>query len=444
MRVSLLITACSEQDLLRKTLASAVEACAGLAHEILLITDGMSDTAAGVGLRPKFPGVRTIPGGDGRVLALDQGVRAAAGEVVIFLDAPCLPEPDSLAQLAEAVVELEGEALVLPRIRALSLPQWRGTDQWVGHGAFLEMETLDAGWLDLDALRPRGRFYESPALLGPCWALARRLYEDLGGLETALQTREYTALELGLRAWLSGSAVLHDPAPSIAAPFRAHPGGEAPLEVTVADRLRMARKHFTDSTWAPWLDKERSRQAPEIWKGAWARFERGRTELEGRRIDSLLDRVRSESWYAETFHAAWPPAAPGGAAAGTAPLAHLPPGLVCYRSHLRRPRNAGELPGANLTGSVEDGLGRRATLAVRVVRQHTGKLLVERARYRYEGAPEVAAYLSLLTVLLEGQPLPVVRALTPKDLRAAFAAGPEADPEAALAVTAWQRALGDL
>jgi nitrogen fixation NifU-like protein len=114
--------------------------------------------------------------------------------------------------------------------------------------------------------------------------------------------------------------------------------------------------------------------------------------------------------------------------------------------HFARPRNLGRLPGASgqgVAGDLRDG-PVQITIAVRVERDETGEERVTAARFRAFGCSAAIASSSMATVLIEGQPLRVVAALTPGAILAALGGLPEDRLYApALAAEAVQKAIAD-
>jgi hypothetical protein len=113
-------------------------------------------------------------------------------------------------------VELtDGSAVVTPAIANLCHRTWRNLASSPGHGYFLELDTFKSGWLDLDKLRKVDRagrtYYESPALIGCAFAVARELYDCLWGFDVAMRLWGVEDLDFSLKCWLMGHAILHDP-----------------------------------------------------------------------------------------------------------------------------------------------------------------------------------------------------------------------------------------
>jgi hypothetical protein len=144
--------------------------------------------------------------------------------------------------------------------------------------------------------------------------ISRELYEKLWGFDSHMFFWGVEDLDFGLKCWLLGHRILHDPEPTIAHRFRKEfDNYSVPIEHVVANQLRMARKNFTQSVWAEWLEHCRLRHPgplsdhPEgLWARAWQVFEAQRASVEAERGLIQAHRVRDEFWYADRFGLEWP------------------------------------------------------------------------------------------------------------------------------------------
>ena len=310
----------------------------------MVVADDVSTDGSVEELRRRFPGVRVFahPERRGTATTKDFAARQARGDVLVFLDAHCKPEPGAIARLVEDVEALQGRAVVTPRVPALDVGRWENQMHQVGHGFRVDLETFACGWVGLERMTPHGEaggrpLYASPSLIACCAAMSREAYEALRGFDRGLYTWGLEDLDFGLKAWLTGYPVLHDPEPVIGHRFQAgFAGYTVPTEDVVANKLRIARKHFSDPVWEDWLGRARVRQPDWPWEAAWALFEAGRDGL-GREREYLLSRrAHDEFWFAERFGLSWPPASLSGRFAprvmtgppppGADPPAHAAPG----------------------------------------------------------------------------------------------------------------------
>jgi len=453
---SVVIAAYNEGERLAKTVASCLGPVAELGGELIVADDASTDGSAAELLR-RFPGVRVMTGARRRGVAATRaaGARIARGAVLIFLDGHCHPERGALHRLVAGVEASEGEAVLTPRVAVLDAQRWENRLQdRVGHGFRLDLETLERFWVDREAMRavpgPGNQWlYECPAPPGCCLAVGRRLYRALGGFDRGMRVWGSEDLDFGLKAWLTGHPVLHDPGAVVGHWFRPDTAGTpAAAERVVANQLRLARKHFGDAVWHDWLRRCRARHRELSWSGVWGRFERDRAGLERERAALLAARVRDEFWYAERFDLWWPLWL-----AGREPDPHWGEHLpdrprALFEAHARHPRNRGLPASPGLVGTAQSGGGSTLALALTVVRARSGEVRVARTAFDWSGpagAAEVAC-ASWVATRAEGEPVRDVRAIGPDAVRAALGletAGSPCDP-AEVAIVALRAALGRL
>jgi GT2 family glycosyltransferase len=128
----------------------------------------------------------------------------------------------------------------------------------------------------MQRVRERGRdFYESPALIGCALAVSRELYDRLWGFDTQMRMWGVEDLDFGLKCWLMGNRILHDPEAAIGHCFRStFDNYTVPAEHGVVNQLRAARKHFTHGVWSEWVEicrQRNSRRLADHPEGLWAR-----------------------------------------------------------------------------------------------------------------------------------------------------------------------------
>ncbi|MBI4486579.1 MAG: glycosyltransferase [Acidobacteria bacterium] len=310
MRVTAVIASFNEGQCLWKTVRSCVETTDDLDCEILVADDGSQDGSIEE-VRRRFPDVRVVAHDTRRGVAQtkDLGARSALGDVLVFLDGHCKPEPGAITRLVDDVEELGGRVIVTPAVAALNTEIWETQFNQVGHGYRIDLQEFRCSWTDRTTLRQRGRFLETEALIGCCVAVARELYEELLGFDTGMLQWGSEDIDFGLKAWLMGSLTLNDPDAVVGHRFRAaFDNFEVTALHTLVNQLRMARKNFTDPVWKQWLSSFRKRHDawPDLWAGIWEGFERGRTSVERERAYLLEHRTRDEYWFAEYFDLPWP------------------------------------------------------------------------------------------------------------------------------------------
>jgi GT2 family glycosyltransferase len=341
VRVSIVIASHNEGQRLIRTIESCVETAGSLDYEIIVADDASQDGSADAAAA-QFPLVRVVRN-DLRLGASPTkaaGAREASGEIFIFLDGHTKPEPGALPALVDDV-SLFGElAAVTPAIAVLDDREWINDLSRVGHGYRMDLLTFDCGFVNLDEMRPtketRRRLYESPALIGCAVAMSAVLYRRLWGFDPDMRSWGVEDLDFSLKCWLLGYRILHDPEVIVGHRFQDNFDEYAvPGQHLVANQVRMARKHFTATVWASWVDEARQRhpgslpEHPEgLWALAWQEFQQLRTSADRERAYLHSHRPRDEFWYAERFGLSWPQflaGAPSRAAAFPAASPHPSP-----------------------------------------------------------------------------------------------------------------------
>jgi glycosyltransferase involved in cell wall biosynthesis len=308
MRASIVIAAHNEGDLLARTIASCLETIGGLEAEIVVADDASSDGSVEKVAR-RFPLVRTFGHRRrrGTSSTKDLGARKARGEVLVFLDAHCNPEPWALERLVNDVENFDGTVVVTPQVPNLDPATWRNRDNQVGFGYGLDLERLEPDWLELHQMRRREGYYESPALCGCCFAVSRDLYFKLRGFDRNMVDWGVEDLDFGLKAWFVGEGILHDPHAVIGHRFRTDFAQYSVRDEAITiNQLRLGRKHLGDRAWEEWLPSFRARLSDAEWRAAWAGFSRRRRSAERERRWLLAERKRDEYWYAFRFALSWP------------------------------------------------------------------------------------------------------------------------------------------
>ena len=208
--------------------------------------------------------------------------------------------------------------MITPQIVGLDETTWRSQPQQIGHGYALDLETFDSWWLPLKKLREvkesRQSFFESPALVGCALAVGRELYDRLWGFDAGMRQWGNEDLDFALKAWTMGARVLHDPVATVAHRFqRQFTDYEVTAEYPLANQIRAARKHFTQSVWGDWVLPAQQQQGlrlkdhPEgLWASAWEIFQRDRQSAEHERAYLLSRRTQDEFWFAKKFDRSWP------------------------------------------------------------------------------------------------------------------------------------------
>ena len=268
---------------------------------------------------PKYSGgaiedVKLIvtPDRTGTSATKDLAARSSRGDVLVFLDAHCKPEPGAIERLVQDVERWNETAIVSPRILGLDPLRWENHASPGCNGFWVDLEWFHTGWTATEAMSrvvdESGRsFLEQPSLVGCCLAVSRTLYETLWGFDRDMRSWGVEDLDLGLKCWLLGSRLLIDPEAVIGHRFRKENGTyPVPAEHVYANRLRMARKNFGEPVWTDWLEQSRRAATEELWEKTWNCFEETRESAERERDYLMQRRQRDEFQYASEFGLVWP------------------------------------------------------------------------------------------------------------------------------------------
>lgn len=163
--------------------------------------------------------------------ARNSGLRAAAGEIVVFADDDVEVDPGWLATLAAPFRQDEriGATSGLSLPGALETPAQRWTEGFGGRARPLTVRRFDRA--DPPPDNPLFPFTVGEFGAGRNMAFRRELLERLGGFDPALGpgtiAHDGDDIEALLRVLLSGHAILHDPAAVV---WHAHPDDFGELE----------------------------------------------------------------------------------------------------------------------------------------------------------------------------------------------------------------------
>ncbi|MHB0955393.1 MAG: glycosyltransferase [Pirellulaceae bacterium] len=313
MRSTIVIAAHNEGSLLGKTIDSVKQTLNLLDAEIVVVDDASTDGAVEE-VQRKHPdiNVESFPERVGVSRTKDRGARVAKGEVVVFLDGHCKPEPDAILRLVEDVEISGGDAVITPGICPLDPETWQNKTNQIGHGYQVRLDTLEANWQKLDELRSARLngsrvVHETPTFMGCVVAMSRHLYARLHGFDTDMLSWGSEDVDLGIASWLLGHPVYHDPVPLVGhrfqQSFKKYP---VPAGHALANQLRMARKTFSEEVWREWLPWFRGRQPRDHWDESWRVFCDRWDSVERERQYLLANRIHDEFWYSRRFALTWP------------------------------------------------------------------------------------------------------------------------------------------
>jgi glycosyltransferase involved in cell wall biosynthesis len=332
MQATIIVAAYNEGEKLSKTLASVIEAAGSLDYQLVIADDASTDGSIELAQK-RFSRAQVVHNSDRKGASPTKALGAshARTDVLVFLDGHVKPEPGALERLVEDIGRLGDDAIVTPQLVALDANRWRNNLKQAGYGYGVELGKFDTWWITLgrmSAIWRKGRqFYESPALIGCAFAVHRDLYERLYGFDRDMMSWGVEDIDLGLKCWLMGYSILHDPNAVVGHRFQQEfENYSVPWEDLISNQLRMARKNLTQSVWSQWVGEARQRLTgslpghPEgVWALAWQMFQENRASVEQERSYLHARRTRDEFWYAERFGLSWPRLQ--GRAEGTRPTA---------------------------------------------------------------------------------------------------------------------------
>ena len=315
MRASIVIAAHNEGDLLGKTVASCFEANDSIDFEIVVADDASNDGSIPE-LGKRFREIRVVANTERRGCSAtkDLGARSSRGDVIVFLDGHCKPEPGALGRLVSAVESWAGNAIVSPCIPDLDPDTWESNISLAGKGYWLDLEWFRCGWANDGELKEiagtDGRPYlEQPCVVGCCLAVSRNLYEKLRGFDPGMRSWGTEDVDFGLKSWLMGHPSLVDPDAIIGHRFRKETtpcSYDIPFHHDLLNRWRMARKNFGDDAWRDWVSRHDKLYEEPLLDRVWKLYEEGRDSLEAERDYLMRNRRRTEYDYAAEFGLIWP------------------------------------------------------------------------------------------------------------------------------------------
>ncbi len=204
---SVIIPTWNGRELLASHLPSVVAALEGNGSNEIIVVDNGSDDASAEFIRDRFPGVRVLRlernlgfGG-----GCNEGVRAAANDIVVLLNNDMRVEPGFLEPLLEGFAD--------DKVFAVSCQIF-----FADRARPREETGLTQGWWENGTLRVRHRVDEAVRSAFPCFyggggscAFDRRKFLELGGFDELLAPFYLEDTDLGYLAWKRGWKVLYEP-----------------------------------------------------------------------------------------------------------------------------------------------------------------------------------------------------------------------------------------
>ncbi|MBI4346370.1 MAG: glycosyltransferase family 2 protein [Elusimicrobia bacterium] len=227
-RATIVIVTFHHRDVVERCL-SAVIATVGADEEILVVDNASTDGTADV-VERAAPRVRLVRSGWnlGYAGAGNLAARISSGDDLVFLNPDTEPRPGWLGALRDALRAVPRAALVGPKLLRSADP---ASLDALGVDVHLSGIPTSRSWGE-EAAR-HGGVEDVASISGACFAVARRVFEELGGLDERAWYMEDVAISL--RARLAGYRCVAIPGSEV---LHLHPPGVWPAKLFYIERSR--------------------------------------------------------------------------------------------------------------------------------------------------------------------------------------------------------------
>lgn len=437
MDTTIVIASCNEGECLRRTIASCHEEIAAGA-QIVVVDDASTDGSTAF-LGPGASAIRLVHLAErtGVSRAKHLGAELAHTKNLLFLDAHCKPERGAILRLVRDLESFAGEAILTPAITDLDISSWRNVPDIIGHGYQVDLETLETSWMRLEDMARWGEHYATPSLIGCCLALRRETYLRLHGFDVHMAQWGIEDVDLGLRAWLSGVPVLHDPKARIGHRFQSvFSGYVVSNEHVVANQIRLAYKSFPDGVFADWCARKRVAVGGDAWEAARMLFDASFASALKERAYLARTSQHDIWWYCERFGQKWPfdlRFILNGASYD------LPVGPDSLQQCAGRLRYEGEAHAPHYLSADGD-----PTFSVRFSRHAGGEVRLDEILFRSNSSPICRVYCAIVCHLTQGEKVTKARQLTVDRLLSSAKDLPQNRQDAARVIEEFRRGLSAL
>ena len=234
--ISIILPAKNEGKNIKTTLQSLFSVQSGYPLEVIIIDDGSDDhSIAEISTYIQKKNVKLYQtNGVGPSRARNLGAFHASGSYFIFCDAHLLFENWWIDKLIQPLINDDTD-VVAPAIADIQDPNR------IGYG-----QTLD-GYLRVVWNKKQPRLFYSPIIPGGCFAVSKKVFNEVGGFETGFRKWGHEDVELSIKLWLFGFRCSVLPNVTVQHLFRSkHPYIVRTYDVQY-NQLRMAHLHFNDS-----------------------------------------------------------------------------------------------------------------------------------------------------------------------------------------------------
>lgn len=175
-------------------------------YEVIVVDNDSTDGSVGF-VRENFPDVRVVENATNRWFTggVEDGIAAASGEYLVVLNPDVAVDPDWLRALLAPFTEEEGVGLTTSRIVQFDAPSRLNTcgnsSHYTGLGFCRGLDAPADDYPDRE---------DVPAISGCSFAIPRRVYDDIGGLDESFEMY-LEDMDLSWRARLAGYRIVYVP-----------------------------------------------------------------------------------------------------------------------------------------------------------------------------------------------------------------------------------------
>ncbi|KAK0417681.1 hypothetical protein QR680_013147 [Steinernema hermaphroditum] len=187
---------------------------------------------------------------EGLIRAKVLAARLASGDVLVFLDSHCEVTAGWLHPLLSGIQEDE-RRVMLPLVDLIHPNTFEYTKAMVAHGGFdwsLSFQWEYFPWSYFDVPENNVQPYKSPAMSGGLLAIKKSVFHKMGEYDMAFEIWGAEQLELSLRMWMCGGAVMVAPCSRVGHVFRwRRPYSNKPgMDTNLFNSLRTAKVWLDD------------------------------------------------------------------------------------------------------------------------------------------------------------------------------------------------------
>lgn len=233
--VSIIFPAKNEGENVKNTMESLFSTKTSFPFEVIVVDDasedGCCDFIKGFPHKEQIKLIKTT--GAGASNARNIGANLGGGEYFLFCDAHLEFEDYWIDHLMNPLLSNQTDAIT-PAIASMENPET------IGYGQTLNPD-LTIKWN-----KRQKDIFETAVLPGGCFAIAKRVFENVGGFEKGFKTWGHEDIELSIKLWLLGYRCHVQPNVTILHLFRKKHPYKVKHEEVNYNLMRMAYLHFSE------------------------------------------------------------------------------------------------------------------------------------------------------------------------------------------------------